>query len=120
MDEAERCHALAYIAYGKLLAHGTIREVIDQAALATWEVEGEQLMSIASELRAMPGVEMVAPFGNALHVSGTDRAALERSMETISRRPGLSARQVASGLEDVFIHLMRGLGQDARPEAQPH
>ncbi len=110
MDEAERCHALAYIAYGKLLAHGTIREVIDEAALSTWEIEGDQLMSIAPELRSMPGVEMVAPFGNALHVSGSDRAALERAIETIRRRPGVSAREVDPGLEDVFIHLMRGVG----------
>jgi len=113
MDEAERCHALAYIAYGKLLAHGTIREVIDQAGLATWEVEGDDLMSIAPELRGMPGVEMVAPFGNALHVSGTDHAGLERAMQAIARRPGIVARQVDAGLEDVFIHLMRGLGDGA-------
>ena len=79
MDEAERCHALAYIAYGKLLAHGTTREVIDQARLATWEIEGQNLMELAPELRAMPGVEMVAPFGNALHASGTEHDALRRS-----------------------------------------
>ena len=55
MDEAERCHALAYIAYGKLLAHGTIREVIDQAGLATWEVEGDDLMGVAARAaRACP------------------------------------------------------------------
>src|SRR5258705_10255177 len=113
MDEAERCHALAYIAYGKPLAHGTIREVIDQAGLATWEVEGDDLMSIAPELRGMPGVEMVAPFGNALHVSGTDHAGLERAMQAIRRRPGIVARQVNAGLEDVFIHLIRGLGAAA-------
>jgi ABC-2 type transport system ATP-binding protein len=120
MDEAERCHALAYIAYGKLLAHGTIKEVIDEARLATWEVEGEKLMSIAPELRAMPGVEMVAPFGNALHVSGTDRAALERAMGEVRRHAGVEAREVPPGLEDVFIHLMRGMGNDARPDAQRH
>src|SRR5258706_2724357 len=113
MDEAERCHALAYIAYGKLLAHGTIREVIDQAKLATLELESDDLMSIAPELRGMPGVEMVAPFGNALHVSGTDHAGLERAMQAIRRRPGIVARQVDAGLEDVFIHLMRGLGDGA-------
>jgi ABC-2 type transport system ATP-binding protein len=101
MDEAERCHALAYIAYGKLLAHGTIREVIDHAGLATWELEGAGLMAIAEELRARPGVEMVAPFGNTLHVSGTDRAALEAAL--------------APSLEDVFIHLMRNLGASAKP-----
>jgi ABC-2 type transport system ATP-binding protein len=119
MDEAERCHALAYIAYGKLLAHGTIREVIDQAKLSTWEIEGGDLMAAAAELRKMPGVEMVAPFGNALHMSGTDRAALEKAVAAISSRPGVAAREVAPSLEDVFIHLMRGLGEAARPEAQP-
>ena len=120
MDEAERCHALAYIAYGKLLAHGTIREVIDQAGLHTWQIEGKNgdtLMSIAGELRAKPGVEMVAPFGNALHVSGTDRAALLAALAPLAARPGIEVAEVAAGLEDVFIHLMKGLGESARP---PH
>src|SRR5258708_29132598 len=79
MDVAERCHALAYIAYGKLLAHGTIREVIDEAGINTWEIEGtngENLIALAAAIRAKPGVEMVAPLGNALHVSGIDRTAL--------------------------------------------
>jgi len=116
MDEAERCHALAYIAYGKLLAHGTIREVIDSAGLATWELEGPKLMTLVDELRAMPGVEMVAPFGTTLHVSGTDRAALERSLAALRGRDGIEVREVAPSLEDVFIHLMRDLGNAARPD----
>ncbi len=118
MDEAERCHALAYIAYGKLLAHGTIREVIDQAKLATWEVEGERLMDAAPQLRESPGVEMVAPFGTALHVSGTDRDAIERAVAKVSSQAGLQAHEVEPTLEDVFIHLMRGLGESARPDAK--
>ena len=118
MDEAERCHALAYIAYGKLLAHGTIREVIDQAKLATWEVEGERLMDAAPQLRESPGVEMVAPFGTALHVSGTDRDAIERAVARVSSQAGLHAHEVEHTLEDVFIHLMRGLGESARPDAK--
>jgi ABC-2 type transport system ATP-binding protein len=116
MDEAERCHALAYIAYGKLLAHGTIREVIDRAGLATWSLEGSGLMQVAAELRQREGVEMVAPFGNALHVSGTDRAALERAIAGVSQQ-GITALQVDPSLEDVFIHLMRDLGESARPGA---
>jgi len=119
MDEAERCHALAYIAYGKLLAHGTIREVIDQAGLATWEIEGPALMAMAGELRDQPGVDMVAPFGNALHVSGTDRAALEATLAPIGGREGLAVREVAPSLEDVFIHLMRNLGTGAKPSPKP-
>ena len=119
MDEAERCHALAYIAYGKLLAHGTIREVIDAARLATWEIEGEGLMRTLEELRALPAVEMVAPFGNALHVSGTDRDALAAALAPYGERPGVRVREVAPSLEDVFIHLMRDLGEAARPGAVP-
>ena len=119
MDEAERCHALAYIAYGKLLAHGTIREVIDQAGLSTWEVEGPAVMAVAEELRDKPGVEMVAPFGNTLHVSGTDRAALAATLAPIGSRERLSTREVAPSLEDVFIHLMRDLGAAARPGGWP-
>jgi ABC-2 type transport system ATP-binding protein len=107
MDEAERCHALAYIAYGKLLAHGTLAEVIAGAGLSTWELEGEGLMALVDELGALPGVEMVAPFGNALHVSGTERATLEGSLARYAHRPGIALREVPAGLEDVFIHLMR-------------
>ncbi len=116
MDEAERCHAIAYIAYGKLLAHGTIREVVDSAKLATWEIEGENVMGVAAELRGKPGVEMVAPFGNTLHVSGTDAAALAASIGT-AKRPGLTVREVPPTLEDVFIHLMRDLGESANPRS---
>ena len=106
MDEAERCHAVAYIAYGKLLAHGTAAEVIARAGLSTWSIEGEQLMELAPRLRTLPGVEMVVPFGTALHVSGTDAAALEASLEPLARDEGLALKRVEPGLEDVFIHLM--------------
>jgi len=118
MDEAERCHAIAYIAYGKLLAHGTIAEVIAAAGLATWEVEGENVMEVAAELRDKPGVEMVAPFGNTLHVTGTDAGALAAAVKAV-RRDGIRVTQVDPTLEDVFIHLMRDLNESARPISRP-
>ena len=120
MDEAERCHALAYIANGKLLTQGTIKEVIDRANLGTWEIEGPGLMGLVAELRALPAVEMVAPFGAALHVSGTDARGLADSLAPYAQRPGMVVREVAPSLEDVFIHLMRGSGESARPGAKPH
>ena len=121
MDEAERCHALAYIAYGKLLAHGTIAEVVAASGLVTFEVEASEAMALAAELRGEPGVEMVAPFGNALHVCGTDRAALEAALAPLAAREGVHVREVEPSLEDVFIHLMRDLGTAARrgPSPQP-
>src|SRR5215212_386845 len=74
MDEAERCHELVYIAYGHVLATGTSQQVIARSGLSTWAVTGPDLFALARTLRREPGVMMVVPFGNTLHVSGTDRA----------------------------------------------
>ena len=107
MDEAERCHALAFIAYGKLLASGTATEVVAGAKLFTWAIEGEGLAAVAAELRGAPGADMVVPFGARLHVSGTDAGVLAASVARAASRAGLRAVPIDPGLEDVFIHLMR-------------
>ena len=73
MDEAERCHEIAYIAYGHLLVHGTVPEVIAQSHLATYVVSGEGLGELSTKLEKTRGIDMVAPFGASLHVSGRDR-----------------------------------------------
>ena len=106
MDEAERCHEIAYIAYGHLLAHGTVDEVIAKSALTTWTVTGDDLNTLAAELTGKPGVDMVAPFGTSLHVSGRDAAALEATIAPYRGRPGLDWEPAAPSLEDVFIDLM--------------
>jgi ABC-2 type transport system ATP-binding protein len=105
MDEAERCHRIACIAYGNLLVKGTVAEVIGAATFATWMVTGPGLRPLAAEIRGQPGVEQVVPFGNTLHVSGREAAALEA---TISRfgAPGREWTRIPPGLEDVFIGLM--------------
>ena len=106
MDEAERCHELIYIAYGRVLATGSAPEVIRQSGLATWSVRGTDLFSLALQLRNEPGVGMVVPFGNTLHVSGTDAEALRRTIAAYSTRAGLEWREAEPSLEDVFINLM--------------
>jgi ABC-2 type transport system ATP-binding protein len=114
MDEAERCHEIAYIAYGVLLAHGTVEEVIAQAHLATYTVSaanGEGLSKLAEELATLPGVGMVAPFGASLHVAGRDPAALEAAIAPYRARPDLTWVPSQASLEDVFIDLM-GKAQD--------
>src|SRR5947199_6333277 len=69
MDEAERCQRLAYISKGKLLADGTVDEVISRVGLTTWEVKGPDLAKLADELRKTPGLQQAVAFGNSLHVS---------------------------------------------------
>ena len=106
MDEAERCHEIAYIAYGHLLAHGTVEEVVERSALTTYTVTGDDLQTLSEALAGKPGVDMVAPFGNSLHVSGRDRAALEASIAPWRDHAGLSWQHGEPSLEDVFIDLM--------------
>ena len=105
MDEAERCHSLAYIAYGNLLTRGTVGEVVKAGNLTTWEVTGPALWKLAEKLRGLPGVEQVVAFGSTLHVSSRDTAQLEQSLRPW-RTGDYRWLQVESRLEDVFISLM--------------
>lgn len=105
MDEAERCHRLAYLAYGRLLTRGTLAEVLAKAKLTTWRVTGPDLLTLAATLRAQASIEQVVAFGNTLHVSGRDSARLNDIIATV-RDPRHSWQLIPSGLEDVFISLM--------------
>jgi ABC-2 type transport system ATP-binding protein len=105
MDEAERCHEIAYISYGRLIARGTAEEVIAGSHLVTFHGDGEDISRLAPELAKQPGVESVAPFGAALHVSGTDRAALKAAVRPYDHPP-FRWEETPPSLEDVFIHLM--------------
>jgi len=107
MDEAERCHQLAYIAYGHLLSCGSVEEVIAQAGLTTWEVSGPRLFDLGEILRTLPGVEHVVPFGRTLHVSGRDKSLMERSIAPY-QRGDFHWEPIPSNLEDVFVSLMKG------------
>ena len=110
MDEAERCHEIAYIAYGELLVRGTVKEVIDASHLTTYVVSARHgngaLNALSQELSGRPGIGMVAPFGASLHVSGRDAAALEAAIAPYRGRDDLDWKPSEPSLEDVFIDLM--------------
>jgi ABC-2 type transport system ATP-binding protein len=105
MDEAERCHRLAYLAYGKLLTQGTLEEVLTRARLTTWTVTGPELQALADTLRSQPGIEQVVAFGNTLHVSSRDASLLTATIAAV-RDSRHEWKLIRSGLEDVFISLM--------------
>ncbi len=109
MDEAERCHEIAYIAYGELMVHGTVEQVVASAHLTTYVVSaagGEGLSQLSGELTGKPGIAMVAPFGTSLHVSGRDADALEAAIAPYRARKELDWKRSEPSLEDVFIDLM--------------
>jgi ABC-2 type transport system ATP-binding protein len=105
MDEAERCDRIVYILNGKLVAGGTVAEVITGSGLVTFVLEGKEARHLIGDFQDKPGVDYAGFFGAALHVSGKDRAALERTIAPYRDRPGLSVREEAPNLEDVFIQL---------------
>ena len=109
MDEAERCHEIAYIAYGELLVRGTVEDVINASHLTTFVVSsegGEGLTKLGEELTGKAGVDMVAPFGASLHVSGRDAEKLAAAIAPYRKRKDLDWRLSEPSLEDVFIDLM--------------
>jgi len=108
MDEAERCHQLGYIAYGKLLASGTVAEVVAAQGLAGFAVTGPDLAAYAALVRGAPGVAQVTLFGNTLHVTGRDRDALAASARRLAADSAHQWQEMEPGLEDVFIDLMQG------------
>ncbi|MEY4160651.1 MAG: hypothetical protein RLZZ136_1272 [Pseudomonadota bacterium] len=105
MDEAERCHEIAYIAYGVMLARGTTSEVIAASGLYALQGEGPGADRLAAEIEGRPGVAMAAPFGTSLHVCGPDIAALRAAVAPWQDR--IRWTEAAPSLEDVFINLMR-------------
>ena len=109
MDEAERCHRISYISYGKMLATGTVEEVVRNAGLTTFVVHGPRLENVANELRKKPGVDQVAPFGATLHVVGSDEKALKAALADVEKEhKGVTVEPGETSLEDVFIQFMSG------------
>jgi ABC-2 type transport system ATP-binding protein len=111
MDEAERCHEIVYIAYGRLLTSGPINRVIAEAGLTTWAVSAKNgnsaaIAALSRELSGKPGIDAVAAFGAGLHVGGRDAAALEQAIAPYRENAALTWQRTQPNLEDVFIDLV--------------
>jgi ABC-2 type transport system ATP-binding protein len=105
MDEAERCHELVYIAYGKILARGTESQIIADSALKVWTLQGQGLGALLTPLKSAPGVLSVAAFGNAVHVAGLDEDLVLAALDKI-RTDTLTITPSSANLEDVFISMI--------------
>ncbi|MFZ1814608.1 MAG: ABC transporter ATP-binding protein [Rhizobiaceae bacterium] len=116
MDEAERCHRISYISYGRLIAQGTVAEVVKQSGLVTFLVTGTGLERLARGLGGLAGVEQVAPFGNALHVVGSDKALMRKSLVPFAAQHSVNLKLGETSLEDVFIKFMAASTNNSRQQ----
>jgi len=105
MDEAERCHELTYLAYGKVLVRGSVDKLLHTVGLHVCVVTGPELNALALKLREQAGLDQVVAFGNSLHVVGEDRECLMEAVRKVVG-PEHHCEPAEAGLEDVFIHLM--------------
>jgi ABC-2 type transport system ATP-binding protein len=114
MDEAERCHKLAYLSYGRLLVQGTAAEVAAGQGLTTWaiynnrngDIRENQLVGLSQQLHNQPGVDQLVVFGTSLHVCGKDAALLEKTLRQMTQGQDLRMELIDTSLEDVFIYMM--------------
>lgn len=113
MDEAERCHRVHYISHGRLVASGTVNEVVKSAGLTTFVLEGANVEQAARALEGQPGVEQVASFGMSLHVVGGDAKLLSQTVTRIANEFDIETRKGETSLEDVFIRFMGDARDDA-------
>ncbi|MGV8930965.1 MAG: ATP-binding cassette domain-containing protein [Luteimonas sp.] len=105
MDEAERCHRLAILDHGALVADGTPDELANALAGRTLEVHAAQPRRAQQALLPVPGVLSVAQIGNVLRVLMTDAGDGKRQIEATLAKVGLKAEVAAvlPNLEDVFV-----------------
>ena len=114
MDEAERCHEIAYIAYGELMARGTTSDVVRDSGLHAFVASGNGADRLASRLREAPGVSAAAAFGTALHVCGPERDRLLAAIAPFRVDGAIVWQEAEPTLEDIFIHLMGKARDNAR------
>ena len=104
MDEAERCNKLSYIAYGKLLSSGTQQDIIDSCNIKTYNIIGENVFRIVTELQNSNEIEQVSMFGSSVHLS----IKSVNDIEPIKRKyQEYQWQQIDTSLEDAFIYLMK-------------
>jgi ABC-2 type transport system ATP-binding protein len=118
MDEAERCHRINYISYGRMLATGTVPEVVRASGLSTFIVRAPPSAELMTRIGALDGVEQVAPFGAELHVSGVNRERLAAALAPLADEAGVTVEPGTTSLEDVFIHFMAVAPAGPRDQAR--
>lgn len=109
MDEVERCHEIAYLSEGRIVARGTPKTVARTSGLKAVSIHGPDLMALAPRLRMLPGITSVAALGAELVVSSADADALTAAVASLEDGRNRMT-EVDPTFEDVFVELTRRVG----------
>ena len=110
MDEAERCHRLAFIFRGTLLDVGTPEQIVERRHLAAAEIELDGARDVAALLRERPEVDEVSHFGHVLRVAvraGVDAIELVKEQAARIGSQVTAARPSRVTVEDAFVSMVR-------------
>lgn len=105
MDEAERCTRLAYISYGKLMAEGTMEEIIADSGLYAWSASGPGVAGLIPALKQHKDISQVAIFGNTVHVCGRNEEKLKQAVASYENAQH-HWKPMDPTIEDVFLNLV--------------
>ena len=109
MDEAERCHRLAFIFKGGVLDIGTPEEVVERRHLGVIEIEVDDVRKATAALEHAPEIEECVHFGHVLRVStkARDTLATVRSLLDPLGVKIVSSHEGRPGVEDAFVSMVR-------------
>ncbi|RMG95513.1 MAG: ABC transporter ATP-binding protein [Deltaproteobacteria bacterium] len=109
MDEAERCHRLAFIFRGTVFAEGAPREIVDARGLSVVEIDVDDPAAAARLLRADLEVEDCAHYGSTLRVAtrGADAEAVARRVLAGASVTVRAATRVRPTVEDAFVSMVK-------------
>ena len=106
MDEAERCHRLAILAEGRLVAEGAPRDLMSDIAAAVVEIEAEDVTAARAALADDEKIRSIAQLGTRLHaLLDLDTPDPQGRISARLGGAGVTARvqAVPASLEDVFV-----------------
>jgi ABC-2 type transport system ATP-binding protein len=115
MDEAERCHGLAILDRGRLVAEGSPRQLMDSIDATVIEIEADDVRGARHALDGQDFVKSVAQLGNRLHALLTrDKADPDAAIRTLLAQQGVRGKveRVRASLEDVFVAATRFSADD--------
>ncbi len=108
MDEAVQCDRIAFIAYGKKLIDAPTGDIPRKVGLTAWRIVADSLDEATRRLKRAGGFDVLARFGAAIHIAGTNAVSLGGAVHSLRGLAGVDAEQIEAGLEEAFIYLMTG------------